>query len=148
METYRFDVDGDPKPQPRTRIGRTKGGFSVAYDPGTAKSWKELVISAAKKVRPAVPLGGPLFLAVYLRFDRPASHYRKNGELKPAAPRWVCSKGRNDWDNCGKAVSDALNDIRFWQDDGQVAEAIVTKEYVMPGWRPGATIEVRRLEED
>ena len=145
MAAYEFDVEGDPRPQPRTRIGRTKGGFSVAYDPGTAKGWKELIAIEAKKVRPAAPLAGPLFLRVAFRFDRPKSHYRKSGELKQGSPAWVSGKGRLDFDNLAKAVADILNDIRFWEDDGLVAVAAVSKKYILPGQRPGALIRIEEL---
>ena len=146
MKSFVFQAEGDPKPQPRTRIGRTKGGFSVAYDPGSARSWKENVMLAAKQVRPAAPLEGPLSIQVYLRFDRPAGHRKKDGTVKPTAPVWVAGKGRNDVDNCLKAVMDALNDIRFWADDGLVSDARVAKRYVGNGERPGALIVIETLE--
>lgn len=146
-ETYRFRVDGDPKPQPRTRMARLPNGALRNYDPGSARGWKELIAIEAKKVRPAAPLEGPLYFEVYFRMRRPQSHFRKDGSLKPGAPRYYASRGRNDADNLFKSSTDILTQIGFWRDDGQIAVAQISKLYTGEGERPGAEFFVSRLEE-
>lgn len=49
-----------------------------------------------------------------------------------------------DWDNLGKAVSDALNGVAY-RDDNQVTRAIVDKLCVQPGTSPSVTVTVYRI---
>jgi len=65
------------------------------------------------------------------RFPRPKSHYGKRkgvAYLKPDAPDYVTTKGRNDIDNLMKLVMDAINGI-FFEDDGQVCMVMAKKVY-------------------
>ena len=124
MSEIKFTVYGPPKPQARHRTGK---GFS--YDP-SAKI-KENFAIIAQQSRPDVPLSGPLRMVLTFYFPRPKSHYRtgkRSSELKDNMPQYYTCKGRNDWDNLGKLVCDALNGIMF-EDDGQIASAAVTKWY-------------------
>ena len=129
-------------------MARLPNGSLRNYDPGTAKGWKELIAIEAKKVRPAAPLQGPLLFVVNFRMRRPQAHFRKNGSLKPGAPVYCASRGRNDIDNMFKSSTDVLTQIGFWQDDGQIAVAEISKTYTGDGERPGARFCVSRLEEE
>ena len=146
-EPYVFRVDGDPKPQPRTRMARLPNGALRNYDPGTANGWKELVAAEAKKVRPGAPREGPLLLQIRFVMRRPQDHIGKGGALKPWAPKFCSSRGRNDIDNLFKSSTDVLTQIGFWQDDGQIAVARIAKVYAAAGERPGAEFCIRSLEE-
>lgn len=146
-ETYTFRIDGDPKPQPRTRMARLPNGSLRNYDPGSAKGWKELIAIEAKKVRPAAPIQGPLSVEVVFFMRRPQGHLRKDGTLKPWAPAFCSSRGRDDVDNLFKSSSDILTQIGFWQDDGQIAIAHIEKVYANPGSRPGAQFHISVLDD-
>lgn len=148
MDSYSFDVEDTPRPQPRSRMARLPNGGIRNYDAGTSNDWKAAIAVEAKKVRPAAPLRGPLRMVAVFRFRRPKSHYRKNGELKPAQPYHVCSKGKNDADNLFKAPADVLTRIGFWEDDGQIAVAQITKRYVVGLERPGAFFLINTLDDE
>lgn len=127
-------------------MARLPNGGIRNYDPGTSNDWKMAIAIEAKKVRPAAPLRGPLHFDADFRFRRPASHFRKSGELKPGSPSWVSSKGRNDLDNLMKAPCDILSQIGFWEDDGQIAVARLQKRYVAAGERPGASFAIMEVD--
>lgn len=144
-------VTGEPKGQPRARVAR-RGNFAHVYDPGTADNWKRLVILAAsielqgcKAARPVFI--GPVRVDITLRFPRPKSHYRSNGELKANAPKYHTAKP--DRDNCDKAILDALGSscLQLWRDDAQVCEGSVTKLYAQHKALAGATICIADLSE-
>jgi Holliday junction resolvase RusA-like endonuclease len=135
-----FTVYGPPKPQARHRMGK---GFS--YDP-SAKI-KQDFVAAVQEHRPETPLKGPLKILLSFFFPRPKSHYRtgkRSDELKDDAPTYYTCKGRNDWDNLGKLVCDALNGIMF-EDDGQIAVAGVTKRY---SDKPRTVVQISVITED
>mgnify|MGYP003339864711 FL=1 len=73
----------------------------------------------------------PVTMALYFRLPMPQSwsKKRKEGALKGLeAPT-----KKPDWDNLGKAVSDALNGVIF-KDDSQIVSAHVRKTYsAVPG---------------
>lgn len=152
MKSLTLHVIGEPKGQPRARVAR-HGGFSRVYDPGTADNWKRLVILAAsielqgcKADRPV--FAGPVRVDITLRFPRPKSHFRSNGQLKPTAPTYHTAKP--DRDNCDKAILDALGaaSLQLWRDDAQVCSGGVTKLYVEPGGTAGARIHILDLSEE
>lgn len=72
---------------------------------------------------------GPICADMVFWEQRPKSHYRKNGALKPDAPS-VPTKAP-DLDKLVRSVGDALNGI-VWRDDSQVATLVATKRYTVP----------------
>jgi Holliday junction resolvase RusA-like endonuclease len=125
MKLVQFFVAGDPKGQPRPRAF-SRGGKARVYDPGTAEGWKGQVALAAREHLPSIPIDTAA--GVHLRFllPRPRGHYGKRG-LRPSAPEHHVSTP--DVDNLAKAVLDALVEIGFLRDDGQVRMLHVTKDY-------------------
>lgn len=148
MKSLSFIVIGDPKGQPRVKAGRSFGGFTSVYDPGTANGWKSLVReAAAKAIAEAGDTGtrpiftGPVRLDLTLWFPRPKSHFTKKG-IRPDAPTY--HTGKPDRDNCDKAVMDALGHdaLQIWKDDAQVADGTITKLYAAPGQAAGARVHI------
>ena len=124
----KFTVYGDPKPQARHRS--TKSGHN--YDPSAAK--KKSFAQVIQEYRPEKPFEGPLMIMLKFYFRRPNAHYKSGNRergLKENAPILYTSKSRNDWDNLGKLVCDAMNGIMYL-DDGQIAKAGVMKLYGKP----------------
>lgn len=117
----RFQVPGDPTPQPRPRVS-TRGGFARAYVPSRhpVHAYRQAVAIAAR-VAGMTALADPIRVTVSCVFRRPKSHMTSKG-VKASAPR--CP--RPDCDNLAKAVLDAL--AEFF-DDSLVTTLVVHKAY-------------------
>ena len=103
MEPIRFTVPGKPTPKGRPRVMR--GGWT--YTPAKTKQFENLVKLVAISAR----------------------RTRKDWKLEGSFRLLVVCYGadlRSDWDNLGKAISDALNGV-IWNDDRQVIDAHVLK---------------------
>ena len=127
--SIKFEFYGPPKAQKRHRSTAMKGGGIRNYDPSDRD--KMSFIEAIQDKKPERPLTGPLAIKLEFFNQRPKAHYgSRMGEpyLKPDAPNLWFTKGRNDWDNLGKLVCDAMNGI-FYEDDGQICVAMVVKRY-------------------
>lgn len=129
-----IDVLGDPKPQARARTVSARGK-TWSYSPKNA--WKELVCYNMKLTKPPEPMTGNLNAIMIFRMPRPKND--KSGS-------WWMNK-RPDIDNIYKAVSDAMQDAGWIEDDGQIVRAQVTKRYPMPSEMPGCLIRVEKIKE-
>ena len=76
-----------------------------------------------KPVGPALA-GKAVRVYATLHFKRPKSHFKKNGALKPSAPKFVLK--RPDVDNCLKFILDSLQPAVV-VDDKFVVNATVVK---------------------
>lgn len=135
-----FRVYGDPKGQPRPKAAR-HGGFTRVYDPGTANSWKEAVVIAARPHAPSEPLAGHLSVRIEMWLARPQSMSRKKD---PDGAVWAPKKPDND--NVEKAIWDALVGMGFIADDAMIVHNETRKKYHPKGAAPGARITVATLE--
>jgi Holliday junction resolvase RusA-like endonuclease len=131
-----FDVQGEPKGQPRPRAF-SRGGHAAVYDPGTAEGWKGAIALAARPFLPAEPLDCPLRCDIAFFFPRPKRLMRAKD---PDGP--IPHTTKPDKDNLEKAVLDTLTQIRFWKDDALVYDGHVVKFYAAKGARPGACIQI------
>lgn len=140
-----FEVVGIPKPQPRMRhFVRQAKGQAVArgYTPGTADDWKARVCHEAARVRPSVPLDGPLRVSMTLHLPRPKRLCRR---CDPDGSVWA--PGGPDVDNLAKAVLDAMTQVGVWRDDSCVVMLTVAKRYHAKGGRARAHVLVYEWEE-
>lgn len=122
-------VYGDPVPQPRARI-TTRGRFAHGYVPAShaiheyrakiAEAWK-----AARDADDLEPFLGPVEMSIMWHFERPKSHLRRNGTVKPSAPVFP----NPDVDNLEKGILDALTKAGAWKDDKQVVEVHKRKKW-------------------
>jgi Holliday junction resolvase RusA-like endonuclease len=131
MFVITFSVEGIPVAKGRPRFKRV-GNFVQTYTPNKTATWEEIVRQAAKNAMGTTDLlETPVTMALYFRLPMPQSwsKKRKEGALKGLeAPT-----KKPDWDNLGKAVSDALNGVIF-KDDSQIVSAHVRKIYsAVPG---------------
>lgn len=139
MRRIFFNAVGNPKGQPRVRA--TKRGSHVGvYDPGTANQWKSIIKNAAKAQMDGVPFSGPTRVSWTAFFQRPKSHFKANGKLKPEAPEWHTTKP--DRDNLDKAILDALVDCGVLEDDKQVCCGQLAKRYAPIGEQAGISVDV------
>lgn len=132
-----FDVQGSPKGQPRVKRSRSGGVFT----PPIAKEWKEAVILAASKFLPPKALDCPLRTTIVFFFPRPQRLMSKNS---PAGN--IPHTTKPDKDNLEKTVLDALTEAGMWRDDSIVFSGIVEKYYAAKMQRPGAVIQVFKME--
>jgi len=150
-----FDVEGDPRPEPRPRFSyKTRH----VYVPSSAHEWKRAIRAGAAA---AIERDGfnsdnltrsALGVVVLFRLARPKSHLRTGryaGKIKANALEHHPTKP--DIDNLLKAVMDALGvfdgcPALVWRDDAQVALAHARKRYVAEGEVPGASVAVFELE--
>lgn len=137
-----FFVAGLPLPQQRPRARAfIKRGRPTArmYDGGSTDEWKAMIIHCCKTRFHDEPQYGPLHQRLVFIFPRLASHYRKDGSLKPSAPHF--HSVRPDYDNLEKCVSDALQDAGlFNKGDGQICQWSGEKIY---GRDPGVMITIK-----
>ncbi len=132
-------IPGDPQAQQRHRT--TKSGHT--FTPTKTADYKRLIVLAFQQKYPDfVPITQPLVLLIKIYRHIPQSVSKKKRERMMG--------GRNrpaktpDWDNFGKIVSDALNQVAY-VDDKQVVTGMVEKWY---SDRPRLEIEITRWEAD
>lgn len=135
-----FDVQGEPKGQPRPRaFYNKKTGRAAVYDAGQAEGWKGCIAMAAKPFLPEAPLDCPLRVTAVFFFPRPKRLLRKKD---PEGP--VLHTAKPDCDNALKAVLDSLTQLGMWRDDALVVSTITEKYYAAKTQRPGAVIQIFR----
>jgi Holliday junction resolvase RusA-like endonuclease len=127
---YSVFVPGIPKAQPRPRVTR-KGH---AYNPDTAKEWKQAVQAAFLPLRKGT-IDEPATLEVWFYMPKPQS-MKKTDDRVPHIKK-------PDTDNLLKAVMDALSDIRVWRDDSVVFSTNASKWYATE--RTGASIRISTI---
>jgi crossover junction endodeoxyribonuclease RusA len=102
------------------------------------KPWASIISLTANQHIRATQLG-PVILRAKFFMPRCKGHLRKNGTLKPSAPRHHIVKP--DSDKLLRCVMDALTGIAYL-DDAQVIDPHPTKEYAPPGQPAGVEITV------
>lgn len=129
---YRLTVPGTPIPKARPRVVRN-GGRVMTFTPTSTRQWEETIRWCAMQNPPERMLTGPLAATLTFYLPRPKSVPKKRlyPETKP------------DWDNLGKAVTDALEGLVF-ENDSRLVRVTVIKAYGDP---PRAEIEIEELAE-
>lgn len=142
-----FVVPGIPVAQPRQRHRiLTAGGRSFAqnYTPtrSPVNEFKAAVRMAWSGAYSGAPLEGPLGMLLVFVMPRPKAMQWK----KRPMPRDWYAVSKNDWDNLGKSVSDALLGLAY-ADDGQIAMAQVNRVIASGDEAPHTKVTVMRLGE-
>lgn len=123
---FSFTVPGPPVPKGRPRFF-VRNGRVMVYTPKETEAYEKRVWAYAKtggfKGR---AWAGPLIARITLYFTT----------LKTKKGAW---KNVGDWDNCGKIISDALNEF-LYEDDVQIVEAHVYKR--VDAERPRVEVEI------
>lgn len=138
--TVTFRVEGmAPAPQGSKRH---VGGGRMVESCREVKPWRLLVAQSA--IAAGVPLiRGPVRLSVTFVFARPLGHLRRDGSLKPSAPRHHAV--RPDVSKLLRSTEDALTGVCF-EDDARIVGAAIEKRYAVGNERPGAIVTVIGLE--
>ncbi|MHB8272009.1 RusA family crossover junction endodeoxyribonuclease [Bradyrhizobium sp.] len=137
-----FELPGDPRPKARhrSRIAyKGKTPFVMQYpEPETAAYERVIGQLAAFHMRGKQPTDKPVALIVHVFKSIPVSWPARDREAALAGA--IRPDGRiGDWDNFGKACSDAMNGI-VYHDDCQVIDGRCLKFY---SDRPALRVEVR-----
>ena len=106
------------------------------------KPWRYLVSQAAVETGVAM-MRGPVTLSCVFLFARPNGHFRKDGSLKPSAPRWMAVKP--DASKLLRSTEDALSKL-LYEDDARIVSVTGAKRYVVDGEHPGAIITLIQLQ--
>ena len=121
MPRVDLTIPGDPKAKGRPRA-TTIGNHARLYTPAKTARWESVIRAEAAPLFPEpIPAGVPVRVALVFWFALPESQHRKR---EPVEAAWL--PAREDWDNLGKLVCDALNGIA-WVDDRQIVRAVVEK---------------------
>jgi Holliday junction resolvase RusA-like endonuclease len=133
-----FFVAGDPVPQSRPRVTRT----GHVYYASRIVRYRKAVELAARAA--GLPLrDGPLWLGIECVFERPKSHKKASGGLKPDAPAFPFHKG--DCSNLAKGIEDSLENVAY-RSDAQVVELQVRRRYARGDEQAGAHITICDVE--
>lgn len=131
-----FSVEGYPVSKGRPRFAR-RGAFVKTYTDARTLKWEDQVKKRAMEAMgSSEPLETPVSLCLYFRLPIPRSYSKSR--TKDALDGFLRPSKKPDWDNLGKAISDALNGVVF-KDDAQVVSAHIKKTYAM---HPGVDIFV------
>ena len=114
----------DPVAWERTRT-RSNQHFTA---PKTRRFQAEVKWYARLQYKGA-PLTGAISIHIEITLQRPKTVKRKHPSIRP------------DWDNFGKSICDALNEI-VYVDDGQIVDGRVTKRY---GEKGGIRVAVEEV---
>ncbi len=139
-----FRVPAVPVAQPRPRAVMRGNHAGMAPPPN-----KHPIHDFRASVRQALaihyrgrPLDGPLEMWLVFVMPRPQ---RLIWKTRPMPREWY-SAAKNDWDNLGKGVSDAMNGL-LYRDDGQLADVHVKRVIAAGDEQPHVEITVELLEE-
>lgn len=103
--------------------------------------WRSVVAAAAHHAK--VKLNeGDVEVAIVAKWVRPASHLKKNGEVRSACDS---APGYADCDKIARAICDALAGIAY-RNDRQVAKLSVERKWCIVGEAAGAFISVTKLQ--
>jgi len=88
---------------------------------------------------------GPCVVNVYANFDRPKTHYKKDGALSAEGQRHALPVMKPDIDNVLKIVMDAITECFTNNDDAHVAVVHAYRNWTFTNEREGLRISVQRL---
>jgi len=128
---HAFTVYGKPVAKARPRVVRLPNGQSRTYTPKATASWEEMIRYQALGHRPAALIDGPISVDATFYLPKPKSRRKSD----------VWADRKPDWDNLGKAVTDALEGL-FWANDSRIVDCRVRKLYGDP---PRVEIEIREV---
>lgn len=160
-----FWISGTPRPQnrphPRVRLLAGVSQFrsvrtpaeiyrlvrgDVYQDsdvPGTPlNKWKETIKTESGRHVPDIPLSGPVRVDVTIYLPRPK--YMQGGKY-PDNP--ILHDKVGDRDNFDKTILDAMSDVGWWGNDGQVCSGLIEKYYHARRGTPGVKITVSAVEQ-
>ena len=124
MEAIKFFVPGVPVPQGSKNAFVMRGKAVMSEANKNTKPWRDTIKAIALDNYKGIALLCPLKVNVCFFFQRPNSHLRKNGTLKPNQPNYKPQKP--DLDKLLRSLGDSLTGI-IWYDDSQIVQIFAKK---------------------
>ena len=132
-----FFIPGKPVSKGRPRM--TKSGF--AFTPAKTRNYEALVkMMAHEAMKGREPAEGPVQIEIVAVFPVPESWPKWKKELAEKGD--IAHTTKPDEDNIGKAISDAMNEV-VYLDDQQVTRKEVFKRFESSAYRVGVRVMVR-----
>jgi crossover junction endodeoxyribonuclease RusA len=139
MRSIRFFVGGKPVTQGSKRLVRGARGRTLMIEASrNLKPWRSAVARAAVAAGVRM-IDGDVEVGIVALWERPASHYRKDGSIRPSMPtrpRYA------DCDKMCRAICDALAKVAY-ENDRSVACLSIERRWAESGERMGAIVEIR-----
>jgi len=133
-------IQGKPATQ-GSKIPMPGKRFGVKDSCKELPAWRHYVaLEARKKYRDHIVRDRPLSMTLIFVRPRPKSHLRKNGAVKPTAPKYPTT--RPDSIKMARAIEDALAGV-IYHDDSQIVKHEILKIY---GNRYETTIRVEEVK--
>lgn len=139
MTTISFTVPAVPVAQPRAKATAMNGKPRMyeAKKSHPIHDFKASVRQAFSEAHQGPPLDGPVLMTCEFYF--PLLKKMRGDITKPKATK-------PDWDNLGKAVSDALNKLAY-HDDGQIVQCVIRKSFTSRHHQPRVCVVLSQIDE-
>ena len=127
---HSFWIPGQPIGKARARVFRNRHtGKCHGVTPAKTRAWEDAAILVMRmQWRGRAPALSPVYLRIEAIFDPP----KKLADVCRLGSGYVPHTAKPDWDNVGKAVSDALQKAGVIRDDSQVHSGSINKHYACP----------------
>lgn len=142
-----FFARGRAVSQPRAQQGN-RGVKIMAPRTHAIHGWRDVLkLMAQQAMNGRLPVSGPIRLELLFLFARPKRLCRPRGVELKDGERYIdelaLHESDPDWDNIGKAVSDAFRMV-VWLDDCQVSTVSLRKRYANHAEPPGVLVRAYR----
>lgn len=136
MKVYEFEIPGKPGSKARPRFG----GNGHVYTPKETSNYENRVVAFFREAYPDhIPTVTPIRMTIMAFYPIPTSWSKKKTK---AAMAGEIFPGKPDWDNVGKIISDALNEVAY-KDDSQIYQCTIAKMY---SDRPRVFVQITTFE--
>lgn len=135
-------IPGDPDTitaqQKGLKITRSRTGkyYPQFYEKPEVRAAKRKLYYSIQDHRPAEPISGAIELMIVWAFDIGTKPKKYINQFRTTRP---------DLDNLNKSIMDILTDLKFWNDDSQVAKLLLMKRWVRPE-DAGIHITINQIE--
>ncbi len=137
-----FTVPAVPvsQPRPRAYIAGQRARMGTVSDKHPVNGFKAAVMHQASLAYDGPPLAVPLAMTLVFVMPRPTT---KVWKTKPM-PREPYAAKKNDWDNLGKSVCDALNGTMY-DDDGRLVDVRVQRWIAAGDEQPHVEVTIEEV---
>lgn len=143
------DIPGKPTGQGSMTLWRAPDGSERAKHPPATVEHRNLMVGLLRQEwGPREPYFGPVSLHAAFYMPRPAAHFgtgRNAEQLKPSAPAFPVTLGRNDLDKMIRLVGDALVIAGVLKDDAQIVRIMSWKLWHEGRGNGSTTVGVRGM---
>lgn len=123
---FEFTIPGKPQAKARARHTRMGNVYTTAQTVNYEKHVRTCFQLAKMSKAYQIARDCAILIAIEAIFPIPVSWTK--GKKADALAGKIAHTSKPDWDNIGKIITDALNDVA-WKDDSQIRSATVTKTY-------------------